>query len=90
MDWKQGCVSGFYLTIFISLLMVLAQVVVHKAIAPEFFPNMIRYNLEHGNKKAGEIFNLQSYLYQAVFFTLSIGVLYAAAVAYFLCTRPKN
>ncbi len=90
MDWKQGCVSGFYLTIFISLLMVLAQVVVHKAIAPEFFPNMIRYNLENGNKKAGEIFNLQSYLYQAVFFTLSIGVLYAAAVAYFLRTRPKN
>lgn len=90
MDWKQGCVSGFYMTIFIAVLMVLAQVIVHKAIAPEFFPNMIRYNLEHGNKNSAEIFNLESYLYQTVFFSLSIGVLFAAIVAYFLRTRPKT
>lgn len=90
MDWRQGCASGFYVAIFAGLLMVFAQVIVHKAIAPEFFPNMIEFNLQRGNANAGSVYNLKSYLFTTVFFTLSIGVVYAAIVALFLRTDQKK
>lgn len=90
MHWKQGCTSGFYMAIFAAMLMPLAQVAIHKGIAPEFFPNMIQFNLERGNENAGDVYNLQSYLFTSVFFTLSIGVVYAALVAYFLKTPEKK
>lgn len=90
MDWKRGCVSGVYLTIFIALLMPLAQISIHKAIAPEFFPNMIAKTGSARKAAATELFNLKSFTMQAVFFTLSIGVVYAATVAYFLQTKPKK
>ena len=90
MDWKQGCVSGIFLSIVIALLMPVCQVVTHKAIAPEFFPNMIKHTLASGKIKsevANDNYNLKAYIYQSVFFSLSIGVVYAAAVSSFLKTK---
>ena len=93
MDWKQGCVSGIFLSIVIALLMPLCQVSIHKAIAPEFFPNMIKHTLASGKIKpevANDNYNLKAYIYQSVFFSLSIGVVYGAIVSSFLKTKNTS
>jgi len=93
MDWKQGCVSGIFLSIVIAILMPISQVVIHKAIAPEFFPNMIKHALASSKNKPEVVmdnFNLKAYIYQSVFFALSIGVVYSAIVASFLKTKNTS
>jgi hypothetical protein len=90
MEWKQGCVSGIYLTMVIAVLMPFAQVIIHKAIVPEFFPNMVQHALASKNSKPEAVkayFNLSSYIWQSIFQALSVGVVYAAIVARFLRTR---
>ena len=90
MEWKQGCISGIFLTIVIALLMPLAQITIHKAIAPEFFPNMIAKGLTSKNadpKALQSYFNLTSYIWQSIFMTLSVGMVYSAVVASFLKTK---
>src|SRR6478609_9558727 len=93
MDWKQGCVSGIFMSIVIAILMPVCQVVIHQAIAPEFFPNMIKNALASGKNKPEVVmdnFNLKAYIYQSVFFSLSIGVVYSAIVSSFLKTKNTS
>ena len=89
MDWKRGTVSGIFITVVIALLMPVVQIIIHKGIAPEFFPNMIEYAVSKGKKPEDvrSYFNLTAYIYQSVFFALSIGVLFAAAAAGLLQTK---
>ncbi|AWA30819.1 hypothetical protein HYN48_12425 [Flavobacterium magnum] len=84
MDWKQGSISGIYMTLFIAILMPFAQIVIQKSIAPEFFPNMIRRAMASKNANPQAIrdyFSFPDYITQTVFMTLSIGMLYATAAS---------
>lgn len=92
MSWKQGCVTGIFLTIVMAILTPICQIIFHKAIAPEFFPNMIEYSVSKGNSRetAENYFNLTGYILQSVFGTLSMGVVLSAIVALFLQTKPKK
>ena len=92
MSWKQGCVTGIFLTIVMAILTPLCQIIFHKAIAPEFFPNMIEYSVSKGNSKevAENYFNLSSFIIQNIFSTLSLGVVISAVVALFLQTKPRK
>lgn len=92
MSWKQGCVTGIFLTIVMALLTPFCQIIFHKAIAPEFFPNMIEYSVSKGNSRetAENYFNLSSSIIQSVFSTLSLGVVISAVVALFLQTKTKK
>lgn len=92
MNWKQGCTTGIFLTIVMAILTPFCQIIFHKAIAPEFFPNMIAYSVSKGNslETATNYFNLSSYILQNVFSTLSFGVVLSAIVALFLQTKVKK
>lgn len=92
MSWKQACVTGIFLTIVMAVLTPFCQIIFHKAIAPEFFPNMIEYSVSKGNSKevAENYFNLSSFIIQNIFSTLSLGVVISAVVALFLQTKPKK
>jgi hypothetical protein len=92
MTWKQGCTAGIFLTVVIALLTPICQIIFHKAIAPEFFPNMIEYSVSKGNSRetATNYFNLSSYIIQSVFGALSFGVVLAAIVALFLQSKVKK
>jgi hypothetical protein len=92
MSWKQGCVTGIFLTIVMAILTPFCQIIFHKAIAPEFFPNMIEFSISKGNSKevAENYFNLSSYILQSIFGTLSFGVVLSAIVALFLQTNTKK
>lgn len=91
MDWKQGCVSGVYMSIVIGLLMPVVQLLIHQVIAPELLPNMIKNVVDKGHmtaELAAENYNLTSYMMQGIFFALSIGVLFSALAA--LIVRNKK
>jgi uncharacterized protein DUF4199 len=91
MDWKRGFLSGVVLTIIITVFSPLCQIIIHKIIAPEFLPNLIRYKVSSGyltQKMAESYFNIESYIYQNSSFALSMGVVTACIVAYFI--RTKN
>ena len=92
MSWKQGCVTGIFLTVVMTLLTPICQMIFQKAIAPEFFPNMIEYSISKGNSReaAENYFNLSSYIIQSIFSTLSFGVVISAVVALFLQTKAKR
>lgn len=92
MSWKQGCVTGIFLTVVMAILTPVCQIIFHKAIAPEFFPNMIEYSISKGNTRevAENYFNLSSYILQSVFGTLSFGVVISAIVALILQTKTKK
>ena len=92
MSWKQGCVTGIFLTIVMAILTPVCQIIFHKAIAPEFFPNMIEHSVSIGKSRemAENYFNLTSFTLQNVFSTLSLGVVLSAIVALILQTKPKK
>ncbi len=93
MDWKQGTISGIYMTAFIAILMPFAQIVIHKAIATEFFPNMIKRSLASKNANPEAIrdyFSFPDYITHTIFLTLSIGMIYAAVASRVLRNRKQN
>ena len=92
MSWKQGSVTGIFLTIVMAILTPVCQIIFHKAIAPEFFPNMIEYTVSKGNSRevAENYFNLSSYILQSIFGTLSFGVVISAIVALIFKTKNKK
>lgn len=84
MSWKQGFVSGIILSIVIAVLSPLSQLIIHKLISPEFFPNVIEYsvNSEAMNRENAEAyFNLSSYIVQSISGALMMGVVTSAIVA---------
>jgi hypothetical protein len=86
MDWKQGFVSGLVITILMTAISPLTQLIIHRIISPEFFPNMIKYAVENGflgQEQAESTFNLKSYILQNLFGTMTLGVVASAIGAYF-------
>jgi hypothetical protein len=92
MTWKQGCITGIFLTVVMTVLTPFCQIIFHKAIAPEFFPNMIAYSMSNGNSRetAENYFSLSNYILQSAFGTLSLGVVLSAVVALFLQTKVNK
>ncbi len=90
MQWKQGATSAIVLSVFIAVLMPFCQILIHRGIAPEFFPNMIKYSISKGREQetAEAFFNLKSYIFQSVINVLSYGVVVGAVISYML--RSKN
>ncbi len=90
MSWRQGFVSGVYLTVVITVLSPICQYIIHTFIAPELLPNLVEYKVKSGylSRDAAETyFNLESYIYQSSSFALSTGIVTSAIVAYFVKTK---
>lgn len=92
MTWRQGFVSGLIITIVVTLFAPLTQYFTSNYITPDYFDNVIAYSVENSpmNKEQAEAyFNLRSYIIQAAFGALVMGVVTAAAVAWFLKTKKE-
>jgi len=93
MTWRQGFVSGVFVTIVIAVFTPICQFIIHRIIAPEFFPNIIEYKLASGyltREAAEKYFNLEAYIYQNSSFSLSMGIVTGAIVSYFLRTKKEG
>ena len=92
MTWKEGFIAGVIISVVVALLSPLAQLITHKIISPEYFPNAIEYAVESGNmtrEAAENFFNLNSYLMQASIGALIMGLITSAIVAFFVRNRVE-
>ncbi len=87
MSWKQGFTAGVTMTIIIALFSPLTQYISSTVISPDYFNNIIEYSVETKkmNREIAEgYFSLGSYMLQAFFGALTMGVVTSAIVAYFV------
>jgi len=87
MSWGQGFKSGVILTVIITALTPLTQLLTHKVISPQYFPNVIALSVDQGmlsQAEAEAYFNLQNYLLLSAVGALVMGLVTAAIVAIFV------
>ena len=90
MTWKQGVVSGVYISFFVAVFSIFINFLCLTFISPAYFQNISEYVVSTKAmtaEGAKEYFNLKSYMIQGVFGALSIGVVTSAIVAFFLQTK---
>jgi hypothetical protein len=93
MSYKQGFVSGLVITLVVTVLSPLVQYVISSLIAPEYFPNIIKYSVEEGKmtqEAAESYFNLKSYIQQVLIGTPIMGIITTAIVALFTIRKNKR
>ena len=92
MTWRQGFVAGLIITIVVTLVSPLSQFITSTYITPDYFSNVIAYSVETKTmtqEQAEAYFNLKSYIIQATFGALVMGVVTAAAVAWILKSKKE-
>ena len=91
MSYKQGLVSGIFVSLFIALLSPLTQWITSYVITPEYFPNVIKRSVELGyyeNTAAAEAnFNYKNYAINSTIFAFVFGVATTAVAMIFIRTR---
>ncbi|MDX1908438.1 MAG: DUF4199 domain-containing protein [Bacteroidia bacterium] len=86
MTWLQGFISGMIITGMVTVVCPLTQIITSQVISPAYFPNVIRYTVEHqmmSQEAAEQYFSLPSYIVQSTIGTAIIGTVTAALVALF-------
>lgn len=93
MSWKQGFMSGVVVTLVVTVLSPLAQLITHYIITPEYFSNIIDYSVETGQmnrEEAESYFSLSGYIIQAMIGALGMGIVTSAIVAVFTKKAPES
>ena len=91
MTWKEGFTSGVIMTVLITILSPLAQYITYEYITPDYFNNITEHAVSAGSmsrEDAEAYFSLRSYLIQATFGALVMGVVTSAIVAWFVKSKP--
>ncbi|WP_350286633.1 DUF4199 domain-containing protein [uncultured Croceitalea sp.] len=87
MTWVQGFVSGIIVSVVVAVLSPLSQYITHEFISPDYFQNAINNAVENvgmTQENAEAWFNFNSYVIQASFGALAMGVVTSAIVALFV------
>jgi len=90
MTYLQGFISGLVISLIVTILSPLTQIITSKLITPEFFPNAIQYSVSIGyytQEAAEKFFNLKNYIIQGLIGAPIMGIITSAIVAIF--TRKK-
>ncbi|MFZ4590074.1 MAG: DUF4199 domain-containing protein [Ignavibacteria bacterium] len=93
MTYLQGFITGLMITVFVTLLSPIVQYIVSVGIAPEFFPNMIKYSVENGKMTqdaAEKYFNLKNFIVQGMMFTPVMGIVTTLFVTVFVKKKSKE
>lgn len=91
MTYKQGFISGLIITLIVTILSPLTQIITSKIITPDFFSNAIHYSVSTGyytQEAAEKFFNLKNYIIQGLIGAPIMGIITTAIVAIF--TRKTN
>lgn len=90
--WKEGFISGIVLSAVIAILSPATQYITYVYISPEYFSNITEY-IEGAGKmtqeNAEEYFNINNYIRQGIFTSLSMGVVTAAIVSFIIKNKNK-
>src|SRR5690606_18713619 len=93
MTWREGFTSGVIMRVLITILSPLAQYITYEYISPEYFKNITEHAVEVGSmsrEEAEAYFSLRSYLIQATFGALVMGVVTPAIVAWFVKSAAES
>jgi hypothetical protein len=85
--WKQGFIAGLIITLIVTVLTPLTQLIISNIITPEYFPNIIEYSVGEGmmtREEAEKYFSLGSYIMQGLIGTFIMGIITSAIVAFFI------
>lgn len=91
MTWKQGFMCGLIMTLIITVVSPLTQIITSEIISPGYFPNAIKYSVNTGllsQEEADKYFNLGNYIVQGLIGAPVMGLVTSAVVAFFV--RSKN
>lgn len=91
MTYLQGFITGLIITLFVTIISPLNQLIISTLITPIYFPNAIAYAVESGYMtmpEAESYFNLNSYIIQGLIGAITMGIATSAIVAVF--TRSKK
>jgi len=86
MTWKQGALTGVYITIVVVILSPVAQYLIHTIITPDYLENMADYAVRSGNMNREDseaYFSLSNYMLQGAVGSLLMGLMTSAVVALF-------
>jgi hypothetical protein len=86
MTYKQGFNSGLIITLIVTAVSPLTQIITSMIITPDFFQNAIEFAVSSGkmNREAAEeYFNLNSYIVQGLIGAPIMGIVTTAIVAIF-------
>lgn len=92
MNYKQGFLTGLWITLIVTILSPLTQYIISTVITPDYFSTVIDYVVEHDmmtEEAARKQFNLKNYIIQATIGALIMGVVTSAIVAIFTRKREK-
>ncbi len=91
-SYKQAFISGLIISVIITIFSPLTQWITSEIITPDYFKNVIEYSVSTGyfktTKEAEAYFNLKNYIQQSFIFSLLVGILTSAVVAFFV--KSKN
>ena len=86
MTYMEGFVSGMILTLIVTVLSPLTQLITSLVITPFYFDNAIQYAVSNGKSTpaaAQDYFNLKSYIIQGLIGAPVMGLITTAVVAFF-------
>ncbi len=87
MSYKQGFISGLYITAIVTLLSPLSQVVISMVISPAYFENAINYAVQSNQmsrEEAEAYYSLSNFIIESLLFAPVAGVVTSAIVAFFV------
>lgn len=92
-SFKQAFISGLIMSVIITVFSPLTQWITSEIITPDYFDNVIKYSVSTGYYKSVEeataFFNLKNYIIQSFIFTLIMGIVTSAVVAFFVRSKSK-
>lgn len=92
-EFKNAFKFGLFLTGILSILSPISQYIMFDVISPDYFNNIIEYQLAKGNQTRESlelIHNMNFSIRQGVMNALSLGVIYSAMYAWVFKTKKVN
>lgn len=92
-DWKQGFLSGSILSLFVAMLSPVVLYLFVTVISPNFIETALANAISKSRAPLEQLesyYNINSYIYQNVFSSLSLGIVISACVAYFIKTKENE
>lgn len=92
-EFKSAFKFGLFLTGLLTILSPIAQYIIYENISPDYFNNIIAYQLKKGRQTRESlelIHNMNFTIRQGVMNALSLGVIYSALYAWVFKTKKEH
>ena len=92
-EFKNAFKFGLFLTGLLTILSPIAQYIIYENISPDYFNNIIEYQLKKGRQTRESlelIHNMNFTIRQGVMNSLSLGVIYSALYAWVFKTKKET